>query len=52
MVDDLIDDPEDVRGLLRLISIIIEEVGPEMPEEEFQPEITKNLGKIDKVLRS
>ena len=52
MVDQILDDPEDTRGLLRLISLIIEEVGPDMQDEEFPPEITKNLGKIDRVLRS
>jgi hypothetical protein len=45
------DDPDDKRGLLKLISTVLEEIGEEMEQEKFPKHISKNLGTVDKMIR-
>ena len=38
------DDPDDKRGLLKLISTVLEEIGDEMEPEMFPKHVSKSLG--------
>jgi hypothetical protein len=48
----MMDDPEDKRGMLMLMSSMLEELGAEFEEENFPKVVTANLGTVDKLLRS
>jgi hypothetical protein len=48
----MMDDPEDKRGMLMLMSSMLEELGAEFEEENFPKIVTANLGTVDKLLRS
>jgi len=45
------DDPDDKRGLLKLISTVLEEIGDEMEPEMFPKHVSKSLGSVDKIIR-
>jgi hypothetical protein len=47
----MMDDPEDKRGMLMLMSTMLEELGAEFEEENFPKVVTANLGTVDKLLR-